>query len=104
MEFPRILEKWIVAYAKLSDREYEFIVRDFPVSKVRIRADKMETLSKYYGQANYIIKRSGEEEFTTVIGKGETPQEAIMETLNQMLNQGKVTEAEINNYFWVVLH
>jgi hypothetical protein len=104
MEIPRILEKWIVAYAKLSDREYEFIVRDFPVPRVRIRAEKMRVLKRYSAQSNYNIKRSGEEEFTSIMGTGENPEQAIIDALTQMLTQGKVVDVETNNYYWMVLH
>ncbi len=103
MEFPRILEKWVAAYTTISDRECEFIVQDFPVPRVRIRAEKMRFLKKYSAQANYNIKRSDENEFTSIMGTGENPHQAIIDALTQMLTRGKVMQVETNNYYWMIL-
>jgi len=103
MDLPEILEKWIVAYNKLNEHEYEFFIRDFPVTKVLIKIEKREELNKYYAQVNYNIKRSPEEDFSTLIGKGEKAVQAITEILTQMLTRSEVTEVETNNYYWMIL-
>lgn len=60
MNFPSNLEDCVVSYRKLSDKEYEFFLRNFPLMSVRIKACCAEKSNKYHGEVLLPLKDSVE--------------------------------------------
>jgi len=50
LKIPSQIEKWIVAYMKLSEFEYDFYLREFGIPKVEIKVVKTHSDADYRGE------------------------------------------------------
>lgn len=100
LKIPDNLLKWVVGYLNIDTNEFEFYLRDLPISKIRIRASKVRKTDKYIAEANHRIKvLESQDRYIMPNGIGDQPVDAILKCLEKVVNGGKVYGAKLNKSY-----
>jgi hypothetical protein len=97
---PVQLEKWVVAYKNVTKDEYDFYLKDFSLSRIRIKASKVKRERKYFAVSNYKLKyHSTDNRFTVPYALSDDAITAVFSCLESMINRGEVFSFETNSAY-----
>ena len=96
MHYISELAKWVIGHNRISDTEFEFYLKDFPVSKVRIKAHQILDSNLYLAVTDQKIKLPKSRYSILPIGEARDPIQAIVITLIKFIHNGNVVECEEN--------
>jgi len=97
---PAQLEKWVVAYKNVNRDEYDFYLKDFSLSRIRIKASKVKRERKYFAVSNYKLKyHSTDNRFTVPYALSDDAITAVFSCLESMINKGKIFSFEANSAY-----
>ncbi len=100
LNIPDNLTPWVVGYLNIDNNEFDFFLRDLPLTKVRIRALKIRKTDKYFAESNLKIKiLAAKDRYIVPTGIGNEPVEAIFLCLEKLINGGKIYGTIVNKSY-----
>ena len=101
LNFSGELEKYIVAYNQIGGHEWIFFLKDFPVSKIRIKSIPIgESRHKIYkGIADIEFRNPDNDHFNSPSDSSNDPLECVLNTLSKILTMNGITDSRMNKDF-----
>ncbi len=98
---PDDLSRWIYAYHRTSESEWNFHLRNVPVRTVRIGVCKTAGGNHYRAECGLAKKNSPDDaEFQQPVAISASPGHAVIEVLSQFISGGNLWAFQERKYSW----